>query len=79
MLILGAAITETTSRAGVLIFFGGAAVWTVLSFALSGSRKAGSLTLAGLALLVTGFLVFGGGSFRRVQALAQDTAPDTGR
>ena len=76
VLILGAAITETTSRAGVLIFFGGAAVWTVLSFALSGSRKAGSLTLAGLALLVTGFLVFGGGSFRRVQALAQDTAPE---
>lgn len=76
LFILGAAVTLTTSRAGVLIFFGGMAVWNVLSYTLSGSRKAGSLTLAGLALLITGFLVFGGGTFRRVQALAQDTTPE---
>ena len=74
--ILGAAVTLTTSRAGVLIFFGGTAVWVVLSYVLSRSRKAGSLVIAGFALLLTGFLVFGGGTFQRVQALSRDTTPE---
>ena len=76
VLVLGAVITLTTSRAGVLIFFGGTAVWVGFSYFLSGSRKAGALTPAGLALLVTAFLVFGGGSFQRVQALSRDSTPE---
>ena len=76
VIILGIGIVQTFSRAGVLLFFGGIAAWVLLSFALSASRKGGALTVAGLALLLTGFFVFGGGSFQRFQKLAQDTRVD---
>ena len=76
VIILGIGIVQTFSRAGILLFFGGIAAWVLLSFALSASRKGGALTVAGLALLLTGFFVFGGGSFERFQKLAQDTRVD---
>ena len=76
VIILGIGIVQTFSRAGVVLFFGGIAAWVLLSFALSASRKGGALTVAGLALLLTGFFVFGGGSFQRFQKLAQDTRVD---
>ena len=76
VLVLGAAIVQTYSRAGVLLFFGGIAAYGLLSFSLSSSAKGGSLTIAGFALLLTGFFVFGGGSFERFQKLTRDSAPD---
>ena len=76
MLILAIAIVKTSSRAGILLFFGGIASWVLLSSALSGTRKSVSLTVAGFALLLTGFFVFGGGSFERFQKLAQDSPSD---
>lgn len=76
VILLGAAIVQTYSRAGVLLLFGGIAVWVLLSFALSASRKGGALTVAGLALLLTGFFVFGGGSFERFQKMPEDTKGD---
>ena len=76
VIILGVGIVQTFSRAGVLIFFGGIAAWVLLSFALSSSRKGGALTVAGFALLLTGFFVFGGHSFERVQTLSQDAPLD---
>jgi O-antigen ligase len=76
VIVLGAAIVQTYSRAGILLFFGGIAGWVLLSFALSASRKGASLTVAGLALLLTGFFIFGGGSFERIQKMGRDTRPD---
>ena len=76
VVILGIGIVQTASRAGILLFFGGIAAWVLLSFALSASRKGGALTVAGLALLLTGFFIFGGGSFERFQKLRQETRAD---
>lgn len=76
VIVLGISIVQTYSRAGVLILFGGIAIWVLLSSALSGSRKSVSLTVAAFALLLTGFFIFGGGSFERFQKLAQDTRQD---
>ncbi len=76
VVILGLGIVQTFSRAGVLIFLGGIAAWVLLSFALSASRKGGALTVAGFALLLTGYFVFGGGSFERVQTLSHDAPLD---
>ena len=76
VLVLGIAIVETYSRAGCLIFFVGIAAYGLLSFFLSTSAKGGALTIAGFALLLTGFFIFGGGTFQRFQRLATDAAPD---
>ena len=80
VIVFGTAIVKTYSRAGVLLFFGGIATWALLSFARRGSRpgsrKGGALTLAGFALLLTAYFVFGGGSFERFQNLGQDTRVD---
>ncbi len=74
--VLAFAVVQTFSRAGVLLFFGGIAAWVLLSFAQSATRKGGALTVAGFALLLTGFFVFGGGSLERVQTLSHDAPLD---
>lgn len=76
VLVLGWAIVRTSSRAGVLLFFGGIAAWVLLSLGSSRSSKRWSLAVAALALLVTGFIVFGGDSLERIQRFAQDERPD---
>ena len=76
VVVLGMAIVQTYSRAGILLFFGGIGAYGLLSFLLSTSRKGGALTITGFALLLTGFFVFGGASFERFQRLKHDDAPD---
>jgi O-antigen ligase/tetratricopeptide (TPR) repeat protein len=76
VVIIGAAIVQTYSRAGVLIFFGGIAAWVLLSLGLSTSRKGGALAVAGIALLLTGFFVFGGKTFERFQRMPEETRQD---
>lgn len=76
VVLLGAGTVQTYSRAGCLIFFTGIAAYGLLSFFLSTSAKGGALTLAGFALLLTGFFIFGGGTFERFQRLATDASPD---
>ncbi len=76
VVVLGMGIVQTYSRAGCLIFFAGIAAYGLLSFFLSTSAKGGGITIAGFALLLTGFFIFGGGTFQRFQTLATDAAPD---
>ena len=76
VIILGISIVQTYSRAGILLFFGGIAIWVLLSSGLARSHKSASLTVAGFALLLTGFFIFGGGSFERFQNLAQGARQD---
>ncbi|MEO6784511.1 MAG: O-antigen ligase family protein, partial [Chthoniobacteraceae bacterium] len=71
VIVIGGALIPAYSRAGILIFFGGSALWMLLSYALSRSRKGGALVLAGMALLLTGFFIFGGGTFERFEKMAQ--------
>jgi tetratricopeptide (TPR) repeat protein len=60
------------SRAGILLFFGGIAMWMFVSYLLSQSRKGGGLVLAGVALLLTGFFIFGGDTFARFQKMEEE-------
>ena len=76
VLVLAIGVVQTYSRAGCLIFFAGIAAYGLLSFFLSSSAKGGALTIAGFALLLTGFFIFGGGTFQRFQRLTTDAAPD---
>ena len=76
VLILGAGLVPTYSRAGILLFFVGITAWVLLSLALSSSRKGGALAVAGIALMLTGFFIFGGGTFERFQKMAQDGRQD---
>ena len=76
VILLGASTVQAYSRAGILIFFGGIAAWVLLSFAFSKSRKGVALCVAGIALLLTGFFIFGGGTFERFQKPAQDARPE---
>lgn len=76
VIVLGIAVVQTNSRAGVLIFFGGTSAWVLLSLALSGSRKGGAITAAGVVLLLTGFFVFGGGTLDRFRTLGADSHPE---
>ncbi len=76
VVVLGMGVVQTYSRAGCLIFFTGIAAYGLLSFFLSTSMKGGALTIAGFALLLTGFFIFGGGTFERFQKLAKDDTPD---
>ena len=76
VVVIGAAVVQTYSRAGIPIFFCGIAAYGLLSFTLSSSAKGGSLTIAGFALLLTGFFIFGGETFQRFQRMAQDTKPE---
>lgn len=73
---LGAAIVQTSSRGGVLVMLGGITAWVTLSIALSISRKSASLVVAGTALLLTAFMVFGGSTLERFQRLPEATRSD---
>jgi O-antigen ligase len=76
VVILGAAIVQTSSRAGILLFFLGVAAWVLLSLVFSPSRKGAALSVAGIALLLTGFFVFGGLTFERFQKMPGEAGHD---
>jgi O-antigen ligase/Flp pilus assembly protein TadD len=76
VVILGAAIVPTSSRAGILLFFLGTAAWVLLSLVFSPSRKGAALSVAGIALLLTGFIIFGGRTFERFQQMGGQAGQD---
>ncbi len=76
VIILGAAIVQTYSRAGILLFFLGIAAWVLLSVSFSPSRKGAALAVAGITLLLTAFFVFGGRTFERFQKMGGEGLMD---
>ncbi len=76
LLVLGAAIVQAYSRAGVLLFFGGIGAWVLLSLSVSRSEKRWSVAIAGLALLLTAFFIFGGGTFDRIRQFLNESRAD---
>lgn len=76
VVLLGVAAVMAYSRAGILLFFGGIAVWVVISCALSSSRKGAALGVAGVALALTFFFIFGGEAFERFQHGSQGPRTD---
>ena len=76
VILLGVAAVMAYSRAGILLFFGGIATWVMISTGLSSSRKGASIGVAGVALALTSFFVFGGETFERFQRGAQAARTD---
>ena len=76
VLILGVAAVMAYSRAGILLFFGGIATWVLVSTGLSSSRKGAAIGVAGIAIALTLFFVFGGETFERFQRGAQAARTD---
>jgi O-antigen ligase/tetratricopeptide (TPR) repeat protein len=64
------------SRAGILLFFGGIASWVLFSAGHTTSRKGAALGVAGLALALTGFFLFGGKTFERFQGGKEEPTAD---
>ena len=74
LLLVGAALVVNYSRAGIALFFGGAAAWVLASACARGSRKSPALGLAALALLLAVFFLFGGKTLDRFRTPASDPA-----
>jgi len=62
---IGISVVQAYSRAGILLFFGGTAVWVIVSFAFSRSHKGVALSVAGIALALTAFFALGGETLER--------------
>jgi O-antigen ligase len=76
VLLLGVGAVLAFSRAGILLFFGGIASWVIFSTAHSTSRKGAALAVAGVALALTAFFLFGGETFERFQRGKEQAAAD---
>ncbi len=63
-----AALIVAYSRSGIVLFFGGIALWALCSMRLSTSTQSAAVTVSGAALLFTALFLFGGEAFRRFQA-----------
>lgn len=76
ILTIGVALVIDYSRAGILLFLGGIAGWTLVNFALATDRKGLALGLAGSAILLTLFFLFGGETLSRFQMQIHGQHPD---
>jgi len=65
--ILCVELVVVYSRAGIILFFGGVAVWQMWSFYLSRSAQRAALAAAGVALVLAGFFLAGGETLERFQ------------
>ena len=68
------ALVVDYSRAGVILFFGGAAAWLACTIPTSRSKRTGTLCMAGVVLMLAGFLLFGGDTLKRFQPEPSDNA-----
>ena len=75
ILLTCVALAFDQSRAGVVVFFGGAAAWTLWMLLSTRSKMTGTLCLAGLVLVLAAFLLFGGETLRRFQGEPQPDGP----
>ncbi|MGB8165968.1 MAG: O-antigen ligase family protein [Chthoniobacteraceae bacterium] len=65
--VVCAALIIAYSRSGILLFFGGIAIWALFSIRLSTSTQTAAVTVSGSVLLLTGLFLFGGEALRRFQ------------
>jgi O-antigen ligase/tetratricopeptide (TPR) repeat protein len=74
ILLTVVALVIDYSRAGVILFFGGAAVWLFCTIPDSRSKRTGALCLTGMILTLAAFLLYGGDTLRRFQPEPKDNA-----
>ncbi|MDX1953690.1 MAG: O-antigen ligase family protein [Verrucomicrobiota bacterium] len=78
-LIIGVALVINYSRAGILIFFGGSAVWFVWATWAEGRKQDLAIGLSVLLLLMAGFILYGGKTSKRFVGPAESAAsPERG-
>jgi tetratricopeptide (TPR) repeat protein len=65
VVLLGVALVLAYSRAGIALFFCGAAAWVLLSMRFAAAKKGPALVFAAVAILLTAFLLFGGETLER--------------
>ena len=70
LLLLGLAVVQTHSRAGVGLLLGGAVGWVFFPLRFSAAKKGVTLGFAAALVLVTLFLLFGGRTLERLQGEA---------
>jgi O-antigen ligase/tetratricopeptide (TPR) repeat protein len=66
--MIGVALVIAYSRSGIVLFFGGIAVWALISTRLSTSTQSAAIAVSGAVLLLTALFLFGGETFQRFQA-----------
>jgi hypothetical protein len=74
ILITCLALVIDYSRAGVVLFFGGAAAWVAWTIPTSRSKRISTLCLAGVVLMLAAFLLYGGDTLKRFQPEPSDNA-----
>ena len=65
--LICAALIVAYSRSGIILFFGGVAIWALCSMRLSASTQTTALTVSGTTLLLALLFVFGGDTLARFQ------------
>jgi O-antigen ligase/tetratricopeptide (TPR) repeat protein len=76
LIVIGTALVINYSRAGIILFALGIVGWILVAFAFSTSRKSLSLGLAGVAVLLALFFLFGGETLHRFQLQVRAPASD---
>ncbi len=76
LVVIGMGLVINFSRAGILLFFGGSGLWAIVALCYTRSRVSLAVTASVLTLLLTAFLVFGGDTLKRVQALVENRSQD---
>ena len=76
LVIIGAGLVINFSRAGILLFFGGCGLWAVVTLCYTRSKVSLAVAASILTLLLTAFLVFGGDTLKRVQAVIEKPTQD---
>ena len=70
--LAGVGLVISYSRAGIVLFIGGAVAWVLLSLRFSASKKGATLGFAAVLVLLAGFFLFGGETLKRFE---RQTAP----
>ena len=76
VIVIGAGLVIDFSRAGILLFFGGTALWVTLSMCFSRARVSLAVTSFFIILLFAVFLIAGGDTLKRVHAVIANPTQD---
>ena len=76
LVIIGTGLVIDFSRAGIIMFFGGSGLWAVIALYYTRSKVSMAVTASVLILLFSAFLVFGGDTLKRVQAVIENPTQD---
>ncbi len=74
--VISIGLTVNYSRAGIALFFGGSLLWLPFWFRHGTLRKTTSIVVAGVIVVFSSFLLFGGDTLKRFDGLTSDFPQD---